>query len=178
MLEVSVERDGKPVFSAPCLNDAVLGASGIAKLVNLAVESADGAVSGDGDDRMPLGRYRADGLIVATPTGSTAYSVAAGGPILDPEIEALIINPICPFTLSNRPIVVPAHETIIIDVEKEQRSDVVLTADGQKTFPLLPGDRVLIRRAKRDAILIASSRQGFYRALRSKLNWSGGRSGA
>jgi NAD+ kinase len=157
----------------------VISASGIAKLLRLKVESLDeagGALAGEdyAAERMPLGRYRSDGLIVATPTGSTAYSVAAGGPILDPEIDALIINPICPFTLSNRPIVVPAHETIIIDVEEEQRSTVMLTVDGQVSFPLEPGDKVLVRRSAHDARLIASPRQGFYRALQSKLNWSGG----
>jgi NAD+ kinase len=172
MLDISVEREGKPIFTALCLNDGVISASGIAKLLRLRVESLD---EEDGaPEILPLGRYRADGLIVATPTGSTAYSVAAGGPILDPEIEALIINPICPFTLSNRPIVVPAHETIIIHVEEGQRSGVVLTADGQTTLPLEAGDRIFIRRSAHDARLIASPRQGFYRALESKLNWSGG----
>ena len=84
----------------------------------------------------PIGRYRADGVIVATPTGSTAYSAAAGGPILHPEMSAMILNPICPFTLSHRPIVLPEDEEIIITVDSAQRSNVALTVDGQSLTPL------------------------------------------
>jgi NAD+ kinase len=123
---------------------------------------------------MLLGQYRSDGLIVATPTGSTAYSVAAGGPILDPELAAMIINPISPFTLSNRPVVVPSGETIIVDLDQEQQSDLILTLDGQVTEGLRPFDRIFIRRAPRDTLLIAADREDFYNALRTKLNWSGG----
>ncbi|MFP3091030.1 NAD(+)/NADH kinase [Treponema sp. TIM-1] len=165
MLEITVERRGRIVASSACLNDAVISASGIAKLIRLQVAS---------EDRIRIGHFRSDGLIVATPTGSTAYSVAAGGPILDPEIEAVIINPICPFTLSNRPMVVPAHETITVEVEEEQRSGVLLTVDGQITEPLEPKDRIFIRKAPYQALLIASDREVFYKVLRSKLNWSGG----
>jgi NAD+ kinase len=171
MLDITVDRRGTKAVTACCLNDAVISAAGIAKIIRLEISSAGGALDGE---TMSLGHYRSDGLIVATPTGSTAYSVAAGGPILDPEIDALIINPICPFTLSNRPIVVPAGETIIVDVEAEQRSAVLLTADGQQSFPLEPGDRVFIRKAPCVAKIVASGRRGFYRALRTKLNWSGG----
>jgi NAD+ kinase len=164
MLEVSVERSGKELLRQTCLNDAVVSASGIAKIIRLEV----------GTEKVRIGRYRADGLIVATPTGSTAYSVAAGGPILDPEMDAMILNPICPFTLSNRPIVIPSHETIIIQVEAEQRSGVLLTVDGQIVVPLEPADRISVRRAGRKALLVASDRNLFYRVLRTKLNWSGG----
>lgn len=171
MLDITVNRRSANAVTACCLNDAVISTSGIAKLIRLEVSSMGGVPDGK---TMSLGHYRSDGLIVATPTGSTAYSVAAGGPILDPEIDALIINPICPFTLSNRPIVVPAGETIIVEVEAEQRSGVLLTVDGQRSFPLEPGDRVFIRKAPREAKIVASDRQGFYRALQTKLNWSGG----
>jgi NAD+ kinase len=120
-----------------------------------------------------MGRYHSDGLIVATPTGSTAYSVASGGPILEPEMDAIIINPICPFTLSNRPIVLPSRETVIVEVEEEQRSGVLLTVDGQVTEPLEPGDRIYLRQASFKALLVASGRLAFYNALRTKLAWSG-----
>ncbi|MDR2071441.1 MAG: NAD(+)/NADH kinase [Treponema sp.] len=175
MLDVAVERRGKTPARAVCLNDAVISSSGIAKIVRLKV-SADtgGAELEDGcGGLLRLGHYRSDGLIVATPTGSTAYSVAAGGPIVDPEIEAVIINPICPFTLSNRPIVVPAHETVIVEVEAEQRSGILLTVDGQTSELLEPEDRVLIRSAPYRTRLIASGRGAFYTALRTKLNWFG-----
>jgi NAD+ kinase len=173
MLDVCVERGGTAVFEVNCLNDAVISASGIAKLIRLEVETE--TASGE---RIDLGRFRSDGLIVATPTGSTGYSVAAGGPIVDPEMEMVIINPICPFTLSSRPIVVPSGERVITLVEKEQRSGVLLTVDGQITEPLEPGDRVITRQAPYRALLAAVSREAFYRALRTKLGWSGGTSHA
>ncbi|MDR2210322.1 MAG: NAD(+)/NADH kinase [Spirochaetaceae bacterium] len=169
MLEVSVERGGETVFQSACLNDAVISAAGIAKLIRLEVEAETSR-----GDHIVLGHFRADGLIVSTPTGSTGYSVAAGGPILDPEMEGVIINPICPFTLSNRPMVVPADDRVCTLVEREQRSSVLLTVDGQITEPLQPEDRIIIRRAPYAVRLIASDRWAFYRALRTKLAWSGG----
>jgi NAD+ kinase len=173
MLEVKVERRGKPPADFSCLNDAVIAASGIAKLVRLQVDAETDSPEGRGES-IRLGPYRSDGLIVSTPTGSTGYSVAAGGPIIDPEMEAVIINPICPFTLSNRPVVVPADKRVIVEVEEEQRSAVLLTMDGQITQPLEPGDRISITKAPYQAKLIESDREVFYRALRTKLNWSQG----
>jgi NAD+ kinase len=164
MLETIVERDGKVIGKQFCLNDAVVAGAGISKIIRLTVVT----------ETLKLGAYRADGFIIATPTGSTAYSVAAGGPILDPEMEAMILNPVCPFTLANRAIVVPALETITICIEKEQRSDVMLTVDGQIVVSLLPGDTVKVRRADRKVHIIASDRAQFFNVLRSKLNWSGG----
>ncbi|MDR0600232.1 MAG: NAD(+)/NADH kinase [Treponema sp.] len=194
MLELTVERRGETVFRSNCLNEAVISASGIAKLIRLEVSAeiappetgtakavvpetaAPGGVPAASvmGERLSLGHFRADGLIVATPTGSTGYSVAAGGPIIDPEMDLVIINPICPFTLSSRPIVVPPDERIITLVEPEQRSAVLLTVDGQITSPLEAGDLVTIRRAPYTLRLIASDRWAFYRALRTKLAWSGG----
>ncbi|MDR2901054.1 MAG: NAD(+)/NADH kinase [Treponema sp.] len=164
MLDIWVERGDKEVFRCRGLNDAVITSDGISKIIRLHV----------GGDKIKLGHYRSDGLIVATPTGSTAYSVAAGGPILDPEMEAVILNPICPFTLSNRPIVVPSHEIICVEIEAEQRSGVLLTVDGQVVEHLEPRDKVYIQKAPNKAKLIASDRTVFYTVLRSKLNWSGG----
>ena len=169
MLDVSVERDATCIFQSCALNDAVVSAAGIAKLVRLTLEAE--TASGD---RIDLGHFRADGLIVATPTGSTGYSVAAGGPIIDPEMDAVIINPICPFTLASRPIVVPSGDRIITIVEKEQRSSIILTVDGQITCPLECNDRVIVRRCGFALQLIASDRWAFYRALKTKLEWSGG----
>jgi NAD+ kinase len=174
MLEVEVDRRGETVKQGACLNDVVISASGISKLIRLQVLSE----ISPGRDLVYLGKFRADGLIAATPTGSTAYSMAAGGPILDPEMEALIINPVCPFTLSHRPLVLPARDTVIIEVEREQRSGVLLTIDGQVTEPLEPGDRILLRQAPCQARLVFADRNAFYKALRTKLNWSGTYSGA
>jgi NAD+ kinase len=169
MLEVAVERRGKPAAAAACLNDAVVSASGIAKLIRFQVYSE----ALESHELIRLGQYRSDGLIAATPTGSTAYSMAAGGPILDPELEALIINPVCPFTLSHRSLVLPAGEPVSVHIDEEQRSGVLLTVDGQITVPLEPGDRINIRRAPYYARLVYSERNTFYRALSAKLNWSG-----
>jgi NAD+ kinase len=167
MLSASVLRGENCIFELPCLNDVVISSSGIAKIIRLHVQVSSAAI--------PLGHFRSDGLIAATPTGSTAYSAAAGGPILDPEMEAIIVNPICPFSLSYRPVVLPGDEMIIVDVEMEQRSQVLLTIDGQVTQNLLPGDRIIIKKANFKAQIIASGRSIFYQALRNKLAWSGGR---
>jgi NAD+ kinase len=175
MLEVNVERRGKRIILGSCLNDVVVSALGIAKIIKLDIKSElpPSPESTGSTEYVRMGQYRSDGLIVATPTGSTAYSVAAGGPILEPEMEAIIINPICPFTLSNRPIVLPPRETVIVEVEEEQRSGVLLTIDGQVTEPLEPGDRIYLKRAPFEALLVASGRIAFYNALRTKLAWSG-----
>ncbi len=164
MLKVVVEREGRKIISFKGLNDAVISCEGISTIVKLSLMIND----------TPLGEYRADGVIVATPTGSTAYSVSAGGPILDPELEALIVNPICPFTLSNRPLVVSGDEVITILVEADQRVGIILSIDGQDSFPLLPHDRVIIEKSHSKTLLVKSDVRNFYEILRSKLNWSGG----
>ncbi len=162
--DVRVERDGKRIASFTGLNDTVISAAGIAKIIRLSVRLGDAS----------LGSYRADGIIVATPTGSTAHSAAAGGPILDPRMDALVINPICPFTLSHRPIVVPGYETITIRVEQQQRTDVLMTVDGQIVFPLQADDLITVRRSPSFARIVRARKHSFYDVLRNKLNWSGG----
>ncbi len=164
MLKVSVLRKGVEVSEFIGLNDAVISAEGIAKVVKLNVRLKDTA----------LGTYRADGIIAATPTGSTAYSAAAGGPILDPEMEALVLNPICPFTLSNRPLVIPGDQCVYAEVEKEQRTRLILTVDGQIAFPLKPCDVICFGKYEKKALLIRSDKRNFYEVLREKLKWSGG----
>jgi len=164
MIKVIVERNGEKVAFHKGLNDAVISSNGISNIIKLNLQI----------NETNLGKYRADGIIVATPTGSTAYSISAGGPILDPEMEALIINPICPFTLSNRPIVVSGNEVVQITVEEDQRTDVILSVDGQDAYPLRAGDRIIVERSQTKALLIRSDKRNFYDILRSKLNWSGG----
>jgi len=163
MLKVCVERNGKLFACYLGLNDGVIGTGGISRIIRLKVY-----ISGT-----YIGRYKADGVIVATPTGSTAYSVAAGGPILYPGMEALILNPICPFTLSNRPIVFPGNEVLEIEVEEHQRTDVILSIDGQESFPLKPGDRVIFKKSSKKTLILQSDRRNFYEVLRKKLNWAG-----
>jgi len=164
MLDISVERGGKPIAAFSALNDGVVSGSGPAKIVTLSV-----LVNGS-----RLGRYRSDGLIVSTPTGSTAYSLAAGGPVLDPDMDAMVFTPICPFTLSNRPLVLPGGETLELHVEAGQRERTMLTVDGQDFFDLDEGDHVTFRRSVFKARLFRGERGAFYQVLRSKLNWSGG----
>lgn len=164
VLDVCLEREGNRVCSFRGLNDAVVSSEGISRMVRLDVHLSD----------QRIGRYRADGVIVATPTGSTAYSAAAGGPILHPEMSAMILNPICPFTLSHRPIVLPEDEEIVIHVDPSQRSSVALTVDGQSLTSLDPGDIVRVRASGDRAHIIRSNRRTFYEVLRNKLNWAGG----
>ncbi len=163
LLDIEVIRDDNVVAQFVGLNDAVVAASGISKLVRLSV-----FLSGS-----PLGRYRADGMIVATPTGSTAYSVAAGGPILYPEMEAMVLNPICPFSISHRPLVIPGDEEIRIELEAMQRTNVIITVDGQFEYMLRPEDAVTVRSHPDKARIIRSHKRTFYEILRSKLNLSG-----
>lgn len=164
MVQVAVSRENETVGSYLGLNDAVIGAAGISKIVQLHLSISNTTV----------GEYRADGVIISTPTGSTAYSVAAGGPILDPEMEAWIVNPICPFTLSNRPLVIPSEQEITIEVVERQRTGVLLTVDGQYAVELMPKDRIKVTVSDKKARIIRSDRRNFYEVLRSKLNWSGG----
>jgi NAD+ kinase len=164
MLAIEVLRGRETIAKEIALNDAVVSASGIAKIITLKVE-----LSG-----VPLGGYRADGVIVSTPTGSTAYSLAAGGPILNPTLEAMLINPICAFSLSNRPLVVPDTELIEIKVDRRQRSAVNLTVDGQVLVALEPEDIVRISASPFRARILPAGKLLFYDVLRAKLNWSGG----
>lgn len=162
MLRVAVYRDGRKVFSSLSLNEAVITSSGIAKVVNLALLL----------DQTKVGTFRADGIIIATPTGSTGYSLAAGGPILDSEMSAIIITPVCPFTLSNRPLVT-SGKTIKVIVNEHQRTDLVLTVDGQQLFKLEEKDEVVVEKSRNKMLLIHSTKRNFTEVVRDKLNWSG-----
>ena len=164
LISVSHMRDGREIGKYIGLNDAVISSAGISKIIRLSVRLSETFVA----------RYRADGIIVATPTGSTAYSAAAGGPILHPGMEAMIINPVSPFTLSHRPLVVPASEQIDIEIDQYQRTTLILTVDGQAEIPVRPLDRIAVRASNERAQILRSEKRTFYDVLRSKLNWSGG----
>jgi len=169
MLNVSLERDGRRIFRECCLNDVIISSSGIAKIINLRLFYSEEKMKAD----LKLGSYRSDGLIIATPTGSTAYSASVGGPVVDPELEALILSPICPFMLTNRPLVLPAIGKVIVEVADEQQCGIILILDGQVKEKIKKGDRIFIEKAPYSCFLIASSRGGFYSALRKKLSWAG-----
>jgi NAD+ kinase len=163
MVNALLFRNGALVCERNGLNEVVIGVNRISRLVNL--ETYLGGTC--------IGRYHADGVMVATPTGSTAYSMSAEGPILHPEMEAMILNPICPFTLSNRPLVVPGNEIVRITVEETQRTELLLTVDGQELEMLYPLDEVVIRKYDKKCRIINSDKRNFYEVLCAKLNWSG-----
>jgi NAD+ kinase len=128
-------------------------------------------------DDKPLTTYRADGLIVATPTGSTAYSLSVGGPIVDPTLQVLLLSPISPHTLSNRPLVL-RPDAVIRTTLGRRRQNVVLTVDGQEVVKLDAGDEVVVRRSATRVSLVRPPHRTHYDVIRSKLGWGGDRGGA
>lgn len=152
------EGASSPTHSA--LNDVVIDKGAVCRVIELSITVNDEYVN----------TVIADGLIVATPTGSTAYSLAAGGPIVTPALEALIIAPICPHTLSNRAMVLSSHDRVSIEVQAD-RPDMMLTIDGQDSLPLQSGDCIDIRRASYSMNLINYRTRSFYEVLRTKLKW-------
>jgi NAD+ kinase len=160
MLDAEIIHYSKPAETQCALNDAVANKAALARMLDF-----DVAVDGN-----HVGRYRADGLIVATPTGSTAYSLAAGGPIIHPALDAFVITPICPHMLTNRPLVVPDIAKVELDFI-EIGDPVFLTLDGQIGFQLEPRDRVVITKSKSKVQFVSPPRLTYYEILRSKLRW-------
>ena len=116
-------------------------------------------------------RVKADGLIIASPTGSTAYNLAAGGPIVQPSVDALLLTPIAPHTLTNRPIVIPATAVVRVQPNMAERDEVFVTFDGQAGFELLAGDEVIVRCGEKPLRLIKPSTRSYFEVLRTKLKW-------
>lgn len=162
LLEVEVESGGKVLNRRIGLNDAVISRGELSRLIKLKVE-IDGAL---------LTEYNADGLVISTPTGSTAYSLSAGGPILTPDCGVFAITPICPHVLTNRTVTVSDRSEIEITPQRE-RHEVFLTVDGFDLTKIRVGDRVRIRRAKHDLPLAMPPGISFFEVLRQKLKWSG-----
>jgi NAD+ kinase len=160
MLEAQIFRDRKAAERQTALNDAVVNKGALSRMLDF-----DLYVDGD-----HVGRYRADGLIVATPTGSTAYSLAAGGPIVQPGIDAFVITPICPHMLTNRPLVIPDTSRVEIDFSAADER-VYLTLDGQIGFELGPKDRVMITKSANKVTFVRPPRKTYFEVLRSKLRW-------
>ena len=162
MVEARVRpHGGGPVWSETALNDAVIHQADESRIVRLEIRI--GATR--------IGTLAADGLIVATPTGSTAYSLSAGGPIVRPTIEALLATPVCPHALAYRPLLVGADETVRVRVPTGT-ARARLTLDGQVSRMLAPGDEVLVRRAKARLSMLSFKRESFYEVLRKKLAWA------
>ena len=160
VLTVSLIRDGETIWRENVLNDAVINKGALARIAELATWI----------DAEHLTTYRADGLIVSTPTGSTAYTLSAGGPIAYPTLRHIILLPICPHTLSNRPIILPETVTVAVTLD-EKVQDVYLTLDGQVGRELKPRDRIEVRSAPYNIKLVKSPRRSHFEILRTKLGW-------
>jgi NAD+ kinase len=163
-LVVKVIRDGREHRRETVLNDVVINKGALARLAQI-----DTYIDGN-----YLTTYRADGLIVATPTGSTAYSLAAGGPIVHPAVAGILMTPICPFTLTNRPLIVP--ETVGIKIQLAKKSaDIMLTFDGQEGLGISERDVIMVRKSEHPIRMISVPGQNYFDVLKAKLRWSGGR---
>jgi NAD+ kinase len=162
MLDTELWRGGQRLMSNQALNDMVLSKTDIARMIDLDVR-VDGSF---------LCTYKADGLIVSTPTGSTAYSLSAGGPIMYPTVAAIAITPICPHTLTNRPVIVPDESVVEVTIPAEVPS-AYLTIDGQVGETVLQGDRIVCQRSKQSISLVHPPEMAFFDVLREKLKWGG-----
>lgn len=160
MLEVAVKRAGEEIFALSLLNDAVIAKDALARIINIETYV----------DNDYLTTFRGDGLIVSTPTGSTGYSLAAGGPILYPSLEQIVLTPICPHMLTNRPIIL-SRKVIVRAKLVSPHEKVILTLDGQVGLPLDYMDEVMIKKSAFSVTLIKSEARGYFEVLRNKLKW-------
>ena len=160
LLNACIWRNGEKVEDHNVLNDVVINKGAVARVINLQV-----LVNGQ-----YMTSYRADGLIIATPTGSTAYSLSAGGPIIHPSMHTLVLSPICPFTLTNRSILIPDQSIIQVKLAAEY-DDVRVTLDGQEGYDMRAGDILEIKKTKTSLQLIRGPNKNYYQILRDKLHW-------
>ena len=162
MLDWRVRRSGEEVGEGTALNDVVVNKSALARIIEIDCSVGAHYVT----------TYRADGLIVATPTGSTAYNLSAGGPIICPGTEAISICPICPHTLTNRPLLLPDIAEIRLQINTREQ-EVMVTSDGQTGMPLMAGDRVEVTKSSKTFNTIRAKHKDYFEILRNKLKWSG-----
>lgn len=160
MLRVELLRGTESLTRNRILNDVVINKSALARIIEIEAYL----------NHQFVNSFRADGLIVSTPTGSTAYNLSAGGPVIFPSMNAVVITPICPFTLSNRPIVVPDESEIELRL-KTSNEEVVLTLDGQVGWALMPEDQVVIRKSRTTFNLVQPANRNYFEVLRDKLRW-------
>lgn len=163
MLSASIKRSGNVIKEYTALNDIVISASSRARLARLNLFI----------NKILVSTLKADGLVVATPTGSTAYSLSAGGPVLEANLNSIIINPICPFSMSVRPLIVSDSSEIEVEIPK-QKADVILTSDGHNVEELREGDVIIIKKSIVDAVFVRNNKRSFIEVLRDKLGWAGG----
>ncbi len=161
LLATTTSEDGAIRGEQQALNDVALHKAGVARVIRV-------KVSIEGED---LGPLSADGIIVSSPTGSTAYSLSAGGPIVVPGVEAMIVTPVCPHTLAVRPLVIPADHAVCIEPLSPWADDMLVSYDGQVGTTLAIGDKVCIRRSPAAVQLIRLGQEGYFTRMRQKLNW-------
>lgn len=160
MLEAEIIGPSGARTRAVALNDMVIAKTGVARVIHLTT-----SVNGE-----HLATYPADGVIIATPTGSTAYSLSAGGPIVHPQVDVIVVTPICPHTFTARPVVVSGGATVTVEVQM-RADEVCLSVDGQASHDLFAGERVVVRRASERTRLVRLQANSFYGILRTKLGW-------
>jgi len=163
MLAARTMRGDAPFADHIVLNDIVITKAALSRIIEISVTVGDA----------PVMRVRADGLIIASPTGSTAYNLAAGGPIVHPAVDAMVLTPIAPHTLTNRPVVIAGESEVHVRPIMEDHDEVFVTFDGQSGFPLRPDDRVTVRRARRPVRIVKSAHRTYFDVLREKLKWGG-----
>jgi NAD+ kinase len=161
MLAARTIRDDTPFADHVVLNDIVITKGALSRIIEMSVAVGDA----------PVTRVRADGLIIASPTGSTAYNLAAGGPIVHPAVDAMLLTPIAPHTLTNRPVVIAGSSEVHVRPIMEAHDEVFVTFDGQSGFPLRPNDLVSIRRAPKPVRIVKSASRSYFDVLREKLKW-------
>ncbi len=164
LLYVEVKRNNEEIYRGHALNEVVFTSKIAMKTIQLNVES----------NAINFGKFKGDGLILATSTGSTAYSVAAGGPIVDPSLDAIIFTPVSPFSLSTRPLVLSADTELKIEVLPSRNSQFMISCDGQLRADIKAGDIIKVKLSTSKTLLVGCNAQVFYSALRSKFHWSGG----
>jgi len=161
MLQARTMRDGTVVADRAVVNDAVITKGALSRIIDLSVSVGDELVM----------QVRADGLIIATPTGSSAYNLAAGGPIVHPSVDAMLLTPIAPHMLTNRPVVLPASSRLCVAPLMDGKEEVFVTFDGQSGHALQAGDTIEITRSSRTLRLVRASERTYFDVLRQKLKW-------
>jgi NAD+ kinase len=161
MLRATIIHGSAPSQAGVAVNDVVINKAAPSRLINLSVFVGDEFVT----------NVRADGLIIATATGSTAYNLSAGGPVIEPSVDALVLTPIAPHTLTNRPIVIPASATVRVKPVMGERDEAFVTLDGQAGFELKVGDEISVCRAGEPMRLMRAATRSYFEVLREKLNW-------
>lgn len=156
------KKGGKKIKVQPALNDVVISKEAIARIINLHIYI----------DNKHVTTYRADGIIVATPTGSTAYALSAGGPIVYPSTDAILVAPICPHTLTHRPLIIPSNIKVKIKLDSPVK-DVLLTVDGQVGLELRSGDSIVVSKGSKMVPLVVFDDTSYFELLRHKLHWGG-----